>query len=114
MRISDWSSDVCSSDLVCVLHQGDEGRAVRIVLQPLDRADHVELTALEVDLAVEPLGAATAETHRDTAAAATPAGLGDRKRVVEGKSGSGRVGYGCRRIIKKKKYNSPDNDRSKE
>jgi hypothetical protein len=61
---------------VGVLHQGDEGRAVRIVFQALDRAGHVELATLEVDHAVQALGAAAAETHRDATAAAAAARLG--------------------------------------
>src|SRR3546814_17306331 len=36
MRISDWSSDVCSSDLVEALHPGDaRGRGERLPLPPL-------------------------------------------------------------------------------
>jgi hypothetical protein len=61
---------------VGVLHQRDEGGAVRVVLQALDRADHVELATLEVDLAVEALVAAAAEAHGHPAVAAAPAGLG--------------------------------------
>ena len=61
---------------VGILHQSDEGGAVRIVFQPLDHADHVELATLEVDLAVQTLGAAAAEADSDTATAAPTAGLG--------------------------------------
>ncbi len=59
-----------------VLHQGDEGRTVRIVFQPLDGGRHVPLAPLEVDDTVQPLGPAAAETDRDTATAATTARLG--------------------------------------
>src|SRR3546814_11476324 len=47
MRISDWSSDVCSSDLARLPEEGDiariapEGRDV--ALDPLERDDQVEL-----------------------------------------------------------------------
>ena len=61
---------------VGVLDQGDEGRPVRIVLQALNGRDDVPLATLEVDHAVEALGAAAAEADRDTATAATTARLG--------------------------------------
>src|SRR3546814_12330945 len=36
MRISDWSSDVCSSDLQCLLDAHDaEGRAIKSVASPI-------------------------------------------------------------------------------
>src|SRR3546814_4763014 len=40
MRISDWSSDVCSSDLLDVI---DEDLALLVFLQPVDAADHGRL-----------------------------------------------------------------------
>ena len=55
--------------------QGDKGRPVRIVLNPLDRADDVELTALEVHHAVEALGTAATEAHGNAPATAPSAGL---------------------------------------
>lgn len=60
---------------VFVLHQGDEGRTVRVVLQALDRGGHVELAALEVDHAVQALRAAAAEADGDAAVAAAAARL---------------------------------------
>src|SRR3546814_15043518 len=79
MRISDWSSDVCSSDLV-------RGEAVA------DRAVAVadDAIAPEMRLARGDLGG-RAELRRRV----------DRKSVVEGKSVSVRVDLGGRRIIKK-------------
>src|SRR3546814_19240152 len=93
MRISDWSSDVCSSDL-----HGDS-------LSPLD--------------AVGRLGRRRSAVARDVPApsVATPCGGNatmagvrgptarpvDRKSVVSGKSVSVRVDLGGRRIIKNKK-----------
>src|SRR3546814_17268339 len=93
MRISDWSSDVCSSDLdvralagddgvadrqalrrqdvallaVRVLDERDEGAAVGIVFQPRDLGRHVELAPLDVDAAVESLVAAAPAPRRDAA-----------------------------------------------
>src|SRR3546814_10879138 len=83
MRISDWSSDVCSSDLVGllardhlvtdrealrrddigqlvigVLHQRDERGAVGIVFDPLDRAFDIPFAALEIDETIALLVAA--------------------------------------------------------
>src|SRR3546814_18669765 len=75
LRISDWSSDVCSSDL-CPARRADGAggnRCRRTV--PAGRGD-------------------PARQHRRQ--------LRDRKSVVEGKSVSVRVDVGCRRIIKKK------------
>src|SRR3546814_12586125 len=43
MRISDWSSDVCSSDLPCIdRHQGvvDDGRSVAFDLKDYAHVDH--------------------------------------------------------------------------
>src|SRR3546814_20320838 len=126
MRISDWSSDVCSSDLdvralagddgvadrqalrrqdvallaVRVLDERDEGAAVGIVLQPRDLGRHVELAPLEVDDAVEPLVAAATAPRRDAAEIVAAAA---RKSVGEGKGVSVRVDLGGRRNLKKKK-----------
>src|SRR3546814_17687761 len=90
MRISDWSSDVCSSDLQRVVRHGL--RAQRGVLagrgaggRPLRRLAGRGLFR-RVD--VQP------GDRRQQ---------GDRKSVVEGKSVSVRVDLGGRRIIKKKK-----------
>src|SRR3546814_18577641 len=74
MRISDWSSDVCSSDL-----EAEQGR----------RGVRVELHADAV------VGEIEAAEGGDQAVG------GDRKSVVEGKSVSVRVDLGGRRIIKK-------------
>src|SRR3546814_7212885 len=79
MRISDWSSDVCSSDL-----------AVGRLLQGLVRAVDAFVQAGH---RLDELGAALADGFR----------RGDRERVVEGKSVSVRVGLGGRRRMKKKR-----------
>src|SRR3546814_19639143 len=75
MRISDWSSDVCSSDLFA--HLALEPALDRVV-EALPRH-----AVGEVVLAGEPF-------------------VGDRKSVVWGKSVSVRVDLGGRRSIKKK------------
>ena len=49
---------------VLVLDQRDEGGAVRIVFEPLDGADRVELDALEIDHAVRALVPAAAMDTR--------------------------------------------------
>src|SRR3546814_762448 len=58
MRISDWSSDVCSSDLniilltIFILHQSDKCGTVGIVLDALYGRFHVPFASLEIDEAV--------------------------------------------------------------
>src|SRR3546814_16847451 len=90
MRISDWSSDVCSSDLRVSLSLADPA------LVEDDQADSDAGTMLRI-------GAAE---NRDLDARAGNFGDGDiadRKSVGSGKSGSVRVDLGGRRIITKKK-----------
>src|SRR3546814_12632177 len=105
MRISDWSSDVCSSDLTLELpaeafdlaysslafhYVRDFGRLARVIRQALARGGRLVFTI----------------AHPVFMAAAQPRwisdGQGDRKSVVEGTSVSVRVDLGGRRIIKKK------------
>src|SRR3546814_19428403 len=85
MRISDWSSDVCSSDLI----------AQREIIQSI--RDQTELEQVH--------GAGGERRHMrrgDTGRQHTGYG-GDRKSVVSGKRVSVRVDLGGRRIIKQKK-----------
>src|SRR3546814_17587065 len=100
MRISDWSSDVCSSDLrgpldvvgggggadlgADLLHQL---LAQLLALLFAGHQGHVGVDALALDVVRE-------TDHR---------GLGDRKSVVEGRRVSVRVDLGGRRLIKQKK-----------
>src|SRR3546814_12219749 len=108
MRISDWSSDVCSSDLD---HRKPERPAREIFLGAmLDRAD-VLARHRAADHLVDEFKAPAARQRPDLdvhiAELAVPAGLAlERKRVVEGKSVSVRVDIGRRRLIKKKKCES--------
>src|SRR3546814_16932642 len=84
MRISDWSSDVCSSDL----------------LLP-DRADGRGGAAHQA--AVRPALCRGGGDRRRADDALCAVRRQDRKSVVSGKSVSVRVDLGGRRIIKKKK-----------
>src|SRR3546814_20160758 len=108
MRISDWSSDVCSSDLV-ILHRQV---VADVALQhrdrrTLDRRIGLPQHAIEIG---ELIGGAEAAVDIGGGEAPRPVGLvvrivgaGDRKSVVSGKSVSGRVDLGGRRILIKQK-----------
>src|SRR3546814_19289974 len=116
MRISDWSSDVCSSDLQIV----DIGvqRITPEVEAGTQVDDLIGLHAREMAIdgaigGVEIAGLARQRADRSAnrrgdAGAEIPAIVGvgadriDRKRVVEGKRVSERVELGVRRMIKKK------------
>src|SRR3546814_18985398 len=112
MRISDWSSDVCSSDLDAArgrtvaarigeqhrrLEAGDEPLVAvrRRVGEGVQRLGVLDHAADEIEAHVRQAGIAVAGEQR----------LADRKSVVEGKSVSLRVVLGGRRIIKKKNLN---------
>src|SRR3546814_11015068 len=109
MRISEWSSDVCSSDL---LFAGVEGRAVlRNIF--LDGNTFADSHSVDEALRRRPAGR---DRHNLEVGAPClqpcvphpriqrPAGTRpDRKSVGEGKSWSVRVELGGRRIINKKK-----------
>src|SRR3546814_19985079 len=109
MRISDWSSDVCSSDLI-IVNCGDgelcpdlEGFQTYDVLF-LDAAYVPELTYTEAMVVMVVQGELAFRVQSDDVIV--------RKSVVEGKSGSVRVDLGGRGIIKKKnKYNKYVNAR---
>src|SRR3546814_13606103 len=102
MRISDWSSDVCSSDLRASLRW-----------RPDDRRDGGDRRRLAAGLLSEAGGPARHAVDAAGAAlrvATAPAGrrgeartAGGRKGGVSGKRGSVRVDLGGRRILKKKK-----------
>src|SRR3546814_18848163 len=101
MRISDWSSDVCSSNLEQRRAASGHG-AVGAGFHPLCR------TTEHGALGPGRLRAAD-RTPRRRIAGAHAAGS-DRKSVVEGKSVSVRVDLGGRRSIKKKKKKQYEND----
>src|SRR3546814_14691577 len=106
MRISDWSSDVCSSDLVEFVGPGVIGadELFRAARRAIDEA-RAAMAADVGEGAHDAVGAA----HEDHAfagivdAVPVPGVREDRKSVEEGKSVSVRVDFGGRRIIKKKK-----------
>src|SRR3546814_15092382 len=88
VRMSDWSPDVCSSDLL---------RAVHVVLV---RAPDRARGDLRPDRLVLQSRDDFSSRRRHCPAGST---VGDRKRLVEGKSVSVRVESGGRPVIQKKK-----------
>src|SRR3546814_16404285 len=103
MRISDWSSDVCSSDLP------DDVAAVGAVIGAETALAGVVIEVAEPRAAVKRLdriGTERAEAHRRDVEQRGSIGFRAlrraRKSGVEGKSVSGRVDLGGRRIRKKK------------
>src|SRR3546814_18227138 len=115
MRISDWSSDVCSSDL---WHAGIG------VDHPCPRCLDVDRATRRLEMRGKARGDSARDQHpaRETLAAAARMRFApvvaaqiadrfdsqrvDRKSVVEGKSGTGGVDLGGLRIIKKTKINN--------
>src|SRR3546814_15860147 len=106
MRISDWSSDVCSSDLFVLpdrfgMDIGFVGQVHQIVDDEAMIAGEREMLARLRPLgACEPRQVGKLRGVRRLFADPDPE---DRKSDVEGKSVSVRVDLGGRRIIKKKK-----------
>src|SRR3546814_13270040 len=94
MRISDWSSDVCSSDLTssAELH----GRAVGD-----DEEQCLLVAADDLIVEIDPDDGVGAQVRGALAQVGDGLVL-DRKSVVEGKSVSVRVDHGGRRIMNKK------------
>src|SRR3546814_17554584 len=93
MRISDWSSDVCSSYLTCI--------------PLLTWKDELLKKILDTDAVSEMKNSRNRKKYEHRSGSNTPQdcdGL-DRKSVVKGKSVSVRVDLGGRRIIKKKNNN---------
>src|SRR3546814_19019637 len=102
MRISDWSSDVCSSDL-----------APSISTLPADGFSRPAAALSSVDLP-QPVGPTMATNSPGATARSMPATarwLKDRKSVVEGKSVSVSVDLGGRRLIKKNKANKHNEEK---
>src|SRR3546814_15409591 len=96
MRISDWSSDVCSSDLLLMICVGYEefGQAIRAAsIEAVHRGNRLDPTAHT------PSGHENDQVYRF---GDQPLRHIDRKSVVLGKSVSVRVDLGGRSIIKKK------------
>src|SRR3546814_20246647 len=103
MRISDWSSDVCSSDLLENQLKRDtyavDTSTVRKYFE-FERtlAGLLDITAAIYDLKYTPVSNDPRVWHADVKV------FEDRKSVVSGKSVSVRVDLGGRRIIKQKKH----------
>src|SRR3546814_19137325 len=97
MRISDWSSDVCSSDLDRVAHRdrriglGAEQILERVAARAEGRVDHRINQPRERRVCRLPIGGVDEGVD-----------LIDRKSVVWGKSVSVRVALGCRGSFKQK------------
>src|SRR3546814_15894143 len=92
MRISDWSSDVCSSDLLGQPGRRGPGTPVRLRARSRRAAGWRRLQTRPGR------GAGGGAVHLDRSGRREQ----DRKSVVEGKGVSVRVDLGGRRIIKKK------------
>src|SRR3546814_11819536 len=114
MRISDWSSDVCSSDLepatiplppsempATALAAGGIMGAIA-VRQPVGVVACITPYNFPIVNMAGKVGPALAMGNT---VVVKPAPQEDRKSVVQGKSVSVRVDHGGRRIIKKKKNN---------
>src|SRR3546814_20983851 len=115
MRISDWSSDVCSSDLNCAHGGGCTVSSDQVARIDSDRNSHgtnnITSDSIDSDSATTnsrhtavsimpcPRTASPSTRRRSRRRAASAP---DRKSVVSGKSVSVRVDLGGRRIIKKK------------
>src|SRR3546814_11480205 len=118
MRISDWSSDVCSSDLsfgklrvlllsefgafrsLCLLPGGKRiSEAIKIDVDPEEIINALKITPKRAGGSGRNIKYAYAEAICDLR---TDPRL-DRKSVVQGKSVSVRGNHGGRRMIKKKK-----------
>src|SRR3546814_11313366 len=112
MRISDWSSDVCSSDL-----RFAHARERKWTPAGSERSDSASAApwrwnwreaarmcaaSSAFTAALRPPGRRTPETSRD------------RKSVVEGKRVAVRGGLGGRRAIKKKSHRKKPQDRTQE
>src|SRR3546814_12751003 len=95
MRISDWSSDVCSSDLGSTRPREPVGRKTRLPRRRRQRTTTKNAPASR--------GVGDHRTGRQGRPASVLFLL-DRKSVVYGKSVSVRVDLGGRRIIKNKQY----------
>src|SRR3546814_13190509 len=104
MRISDWSSDVCSSDLWPIAAAAR--RAPAIPTATTGHRGRIDGRPGRPAGAARRSGACSATpvpADKYLPAARRPGHPEERKSVVSGKSVSGRVGLGGDRTIKKKK-----------
>src|SRR3546814_11646849 len=107
MRISDWSSDVCSSDLLHV--PGHTPEHLALVVTDRTRGPEPWFVLTGHTLMVGDMGrtelASAAEAGARTLFRSAEQLRADRKSVVEGKRVAVRVDLGGRRLLKKKKPN---------
>src|SRR3546814_14476602 len=104
MRISDWSSDVCSSDL----HRVNFDNLTPLYPDQRLKLDTTDPTVKDKSARVIDLISPQGKVQRALIVAPPRTGKPvllqkDRKSVVKGKRGSVRVDLGGRRIIKKKR-----------
>src|SRR3546814_18449880 len=105
MRISDWSSDVCSSDIAGVDAQAGGagvGGFQRALIVEMNVGDNRNLRRAD-DLAQRGGRIGVGAGNTDQVGARILAAAEDRKSGVEGKSVAVRVACGGSRIIKKNK-----------
>src|SRR3546814_16676348 len=104
MRISDWSSDVCSSDLFVMTGTGSK-QEDQIITVGLEQATGAQFKYIPQkgggDVAKAVVGN-HANSSVNNPVEQIPFWKADRKSVVEGKRVSVSVDLGGRRIIKKK------------
>src|SRR3546814_17622559 len=102
MRISDWSSDVCSSDLGF-----GGGGGYQMLGRTIADPDGIEGAAATVSglgyLPVETV-LGTEKTLKQVSGTSIADGNANRKRVGEGKGGAIRVGLGGGRFSKNKQH----------
>src|SRR3546814_12470703 len=106
MRISDWSSDVCSSDLRwCVLGANGAGKSTLLKMAAGETAPDRGSVALGASVRMGYFAQHSMDLldGDDTIFETLETAFPDRQGGVEGKGVSGRVGFGGRRMIKKKK-----------
>src|SRR3546814_20879614 len=110
MRISDWSSDVCSSDLLLDIRADKTGHhALGVDVRQLDRGVQVRQLSFQLTRQLAGLGlmllgfldllAQCGGVHENS----RKQGNEERKKRVEGRRGSVRIDRGGRQIKKKKK-----------
>src|SRR3546814_20023469 len=103
MRISDWSSDVCSSDLLHRPHYGvDPDQGIQGA-DPLRRVQRIRDRARPRPATARVRRRAAAQLHQPVEAHDRRPRPADRKSVVEGQSVSVSVELGGGRILKNKK-----------
>src|SRR3546814_20382008 len=110
MRISDWSSDVCSSDLIVPFPESSlNDEAGKLFMESYDEyARRARLMTQVHAMAGRAVAAAGDDESSECKSSAdgASASSGDRKSGVEGKRGAVRVSHGGRRSSKKKTKSS--------